>query len=116
MIHRQHTAARPDGTVIVSSDSGSVEADTHQCVHCGAQWTVQHGSGNRRNFCTYHMGRLCGAPECDVCLGLDHGKQHGEQGQTDHNMSYQEKYKKHHRKESLNALYVNTTKGGIIIP
>ena len=75
MIHRRHTASRPDGTIIVSSDMGSVERDTVQCVHCGCQWTVQPGSGKRRNFCTFHVGPTCGEPACDTCLRKEHGMQ-----------------------------------------
>lgn len=75
MLHRRHTAARPDGTIIVCSDMGTVERDTVQCVHCGCQWTIQPGSGRRRNFCEYHMGPTCGKPSCDSCLRKEHGMQ-----------------------------------------
>ena len=75
MLHRRHTAARPDGTIIVVSDMGTIERDMVQCVHCGCQWTIQPGSGKRRNFCTYHMGPTCGKPNCDSCLRNERGMQ-----------------------------------------
>ncbi|KKN35538.1 hypothetical protein LCGC14_0782720 [marine sediment metagenome] len=108
MLLRKHTAARPDGTIFVSSESGTIERDTLQCVHCGRQWTVQPGSGKRRNFCSYHSGPTCGAPACDVCLKKDHGTQHGIENSA--------AYRRSQRQEQLKALHETLTKGGIVIP
>lgn len=108
MIHRRHTAARPDGTIIVVSDMGTVERDTLQCVHCGRQWTKQIGSGRRRNFCEHHMGPLCGAPACDVCEHKEHGTQIAPETNRD--------YLKAQRVEALKALHRMQATGEIIIP
>ncbi len=108
MIHRRHTAARPDGTIIVVSDMGTVERDTVQCVHCGCQWTVQPGSGRRRNFCTYHKGPLCGKPACDTCLRKEHGLQIVSETNQD--------YLKAQRQEALKAMHRIQATGEIIIP
>lgn len=108
MIHRRHTAAKPDGTIIVSSDMGTVERDTLQCVHCGCQWTIQPGSGKRRNFCTYHMGPTCGKPACDCCLRKAHGMQIT--GETN------PEYLKAQRAEAVKALHRFKATGEIIVP
>jgi hypothetical protein len=108
MLHRRHTAAKPDGTIIVVSDMGTVERDTLQCVHCGRQWTVQPGSGRRRGFCTYHGGPTCGAPPCDTCLRLAHGMQISAQ--------CTEAYERETRKEAAKAAHRMTTTGEIVCP
>jgi hypothetical protein len=108
MILRKHTVARPDGTIIVTSDQGTVEADMVQCVHCGRQWTVQPGSGRKTGYCKFHQGRLCSNPQCAECLGLDPGMQHGAVADA--------AYAKVRRREQLEALHTMRTKGGIIIP
>ena len=110
MLHRRHTAARPDGTIIVCSDVGTVERDTLQCVHCGRQWTKQIGSGRRRNFCSFHMGPTCGAPACDTCLRMEHGTQIPRQPKVHPG------YLKEQRKEAANAMRRMKATGEIIIP
>lgn len=108
MIHRRHTAERPDGTIIVCSDMGTIERDMVQCVHCGCQWTIQPGSGRRRNFCEYHMGPTCGNPACDVCLH----KERGMQIVSDKHLGYL----KAQRNEALKALRHFEATGKVIIP
>jgi len=61
---------RPAGHIVIG-DPGSdrvIERDTLQCVHCGAHFVIQPGSGNRRGFCLCCNGPTCGRPECDVCV------------------------------------------------
>ncbi|KKM84913.1 hypothetical protein LCGC14_1294410 [marine sediment metagenome] len=108
MLHRQHTAARPDGTIIVCSDMGTVERDTVQCVHCGCQWTIQSGSGKRRNFCTFHAGPTCGKAACDTCLRKERGMQIVPE--TNENCL------KAQRKEAVKAMYTMQKTGEIIVP
>lgn len=108
MLHRQHTCAKPDGTIFVCSEQGTIERDMVQCVHCGKQWSVQPGSGKRRNFCSHHVGPTCGAPGCDVCLKMDRGMQHGAETSK--------AYKRFQRAEQAKALHETVTKGGIVIP
>ena len=42
-------------------------APTLQCVHCGAHFTPQPGSGRVRGFCTRCHGPVCG-PGCAQCV------------------------------------------------
>lgn len=111
-----NTASRPSGTVIVSSDRGTVEADTLQCVHCGKHWTVQRGSGKKRSFCPYHNGVTCGSPQCLVCMRLEPGMQHGRNAPKDVNPSRKVAYDKYQQQETIKAFHHNVTKGGIILP
>ncbi len=109
MIHRRHTAARPDGNIAICSDMPSVERDTRQCVHCGKHWTVQLGSGKRRGFCQWHMGPICGSPFCDNCQR----KEPGTQIQTTEEINVL--HEKHRRQQKIAAMR-EALKGGIIIP
>lgn len=108
MIHRRHTAERPDGTIIVCSDTGTIERDMMQCVHCGCQWTIQPGSGKRRNFCAWHMGPTCGKPTCDCCMRKERGMQIIPETE--------QSYLQAQRQEALKALHRFQATGEIIIP
>lgn len=65
----QHTARRPGGFIIITSESGpAVEFDTRQCCHCGGHFIVEPGSGTKRGWC-YPCGQVtCGREACDRCL------------------------------------------------
>jgi hypothetical protein len=54
----------PHGGIIIE---GQTVADTLQCVHCGAHWVPQKGSGKIRGFCKRCMGPVCG-PGCARCV------------------------------------------------
>lgn len=57
----------PNGYVIITEpDVPTFEADTAQCVHCGAHWVVVTGSGTIRGYCYKCMGPFCG-PKCEPC-------------------------------------------------
>jgi hypothetical protein len=58
---------RPAGFIVLGSE---VVADTLQCVHCGAHWISQAGSGIVRGFCRNCMGPVCG-PKCAVCVPFE---------------------------------------------
>jgi hypothetical protein len=63
---------RPHGTIIVCDvDGKETQADSLQCVHCGAHWVVVKGSGIRRGFCRNCMGPTCGADACCTCIPLE---------------------------------------------
>jgi hypothetical protein len=62
---------RPNGYMSVTDADGKIiEADTLQCVHCGAHWVVKPGSGNVRGYCTRCNGPVCG-PRCAECVPLE---------------------------------------------
>lgn len=46
-------------------------ADTLQCVHCGAHWIVQPGSGIQRGWCLNCRGPECGAQDCYTCVPFE---------------------------------------------
>lgn len=58
---------RPAGHILIGSE---VVADTLQCVHCGAHWIPQAGSGIVRGFCRLCMGPVCGVA-CAVCVPFE---------------------------------------------
>ncbi len=62
---RAQAIRRPSGHIIVD---GSQVADTVQCVHCGAHWVPQIGSGRRRGFCMRCNGLVCGRSDCYACV------------------------------------------------
>lgn len=67
-----HIAKRPDGYIAISYEDGHVvERDTLQCVHCGAHFIVEPGSGRRRGFCLKCGGPTCGRPGCDSCTPFE---------------------------------------------
>lgn len=60
------TSRRPAGNIVVTDpDLPTLEADTLQCVHCGAHWQVRHNSGVARGFCMNCMGPTCGKQKCE---------------------------------------------------
>ena len=72
---------RPKGHIFVTDPDGNlVESDTLQCVHCGAHWQVQPGSGKIRGFCSRCNGPICG-PKCLDCVPREQQLQNIEQGQ-----------------------------------
>lgn len=63
----EHTARKPAGHIIIVQASGpAIEADTHQCKHCGGHFVVQKGSGIRRGYCMRCRGVTCGAEPCET--------------------------------------------------
>ncbi len=71
---------RPDGHMSVTSPDGQViEADTLQCVHCGAHWAIQPGSKTVRGYCHKCNGPVCG-PKCQVCVPAEQWLENIEQG------------------------------------
>ncbi len=53
--------------LVITGDPGSdriQEADTLQCGHCGAHWTIMPGSGNKRGFCMNCGKPVCGKKAC----------------------------------------------------
>lgn len=43
-------------------------ASTQRCVHCGAHFMVETGSGKVRGWCRFKCnGPTCGRPECYEC-------------------------------------------------
>jgi len=57
---------REDGAIIID---GIQTASTLCCVHCGAHWVPQPGSGTVRGFCRNCMGPVCG-PRCRECVPM----------------------------------------------
>ncbi len=55
---------KPSGHIIITDDTGTWQADTKQCCHCGTHWVVKHGSGEVRGFCQKCNASTCGAPAC----------------------------------------------------
>ncbi len=66
----EHTVRRPAGYTVSTSDLGTDEHDTRQCVHCGCHWEVSPGSGKTRGFCRNCMGPICGQ-RCAVCYPME---------------------------------------------
>lgn len=56
-----------DGYMVGWGDTGRLECDTVQCVHCGGHYQVQPGSGKRRGFCLRCAGATCGSASCMTC-------------------------------------------------
>jgi hypothetical protein len=52
------------------SDKKTSNGGTLQCVHCGAHWLVQPGSGKIRGWCMQCNGPFCG-PQCAKCIPTD---------------------------------------------
>ena len=69
------------GLIIISDPEKSrpIEIATLQCVHCGAHWKVQPGSGKRRGFCSRCNGPVCG-PKCAECVPAEQQLENMEQG------------------------------------
>lgn len=49
-------------------DQKPIEKDTMQCVHCGAHWYIDPGSGIQRGWCMNCNGPTCGKKECCECI------------------------------------------------
>jgi len=64
---------RPSGEwSIIDPDGHEQRGATLSCVHCGALWHVQPGSGRERGFCLSCMGPTCGTRFCaEHCLPLE---------------------------------------------
>ena len=59
-----------DGEVVVTEcgvGKPTLSAGTMACVHCGAHWIVEPGSGRVRGFCMECNGPTCG-PNCVECI------------------------------------------------
>jgi hypothetical protein len=67
----QHTARKPAGHIVITSDGPLVERDTRQCVHCAAHFVVEPGSGTVRGWCRRCAGPTCGAAKCNTCLPFE---------------------------------------------
>lgn len=46
---------------------GKEVSRTLQCVHGGEHFTVIHGSGVKRGYCTECKGVTCGSLDCSTC-------------------------------------------------
>ena len=77
----QHTLNRPRGTLIVCAPNGMTEADTNQCVHCGAHWRHRPGSGKVRGFCGRCNGPICSA-KCAACVPVEQFLENMEAGRA----------------------------------
>lgn len=67
-----HSARNANGYAIWSNPDGKVEEkDTLQCVHCGAHWMVEPGSGIKRGYCLNCNGPHCGSKQCHTCIPLE---------------------------------------------
>lgn len=79
---KQHTVLRPAGYTSITYPEGKIiEADTLQCVHCGAHWEVKPGSGKLRGFCSRCNGPVCG-PKCSECVPAEQQLENIESGIT----------------------------------
>jgi hypothetical protein len=82
-VMRRGTRLAPNGYMVLSDpDKGLVEADTLQCVHCGAHFRLAPGSGNVRGFCGFCMrcnGPICG-PRCRRCVPMEQQLENMEAG------------------------------------
>jgi hypothetical protein len=80
---KNNTVLRPSGTIIITDpDLGVIMADTLQCCHCGAHWTVVKGSGRERGFCLKCMGPTCG-PNCLECVPQEQWLENSEKGRPE---------------------------------
>jgi len=52
---------------------------THQCVHCGAHWISEPGSGKTRGWCQRCHGPVCG-PACAECVPYERQIENEEAG------------------------------------
>ena len=68
----EHSARKANGYAIWSHPDGKIEEkDTMQCVHCGAHWMVEPGSGNKRGWCKRCNGPICGSLTCLECVPFE---------------------------------------------
>lgn len=67
-----HSSLRPDGYFEIHDPDAKriVSGETLQCVHCGAHWVIQPGSGKIRGFCLRCNGPICG-PGCAACVPIE---------------------------------------------
>lgn len=71
-MNNRHTVRNPHGNALwTDPDSGTVEKDTLQCVHCEAHWNVEPGSGRKRGWCVNCAGPHCGAEACHTCTPFE---------------------------------------------
>lgn len=72
MLIPKHIALRAKGYATwTHPDQKMEEKDTMQCIHCGAHWMVEVGSGIQRGWCTVCNGPHCGQQACCTCLPLE---------------------------------------------
>lgn len=57
-------------TFLCDPDTGLVETDTVQCVHCGMHWNVDPYNAKGRGFCGRCNGPVCG-PKCCECVPME---------------------------------------------
>lgn len=50
-----------------------VTIDLLTCCHCGRDFKVSRGSGERRGFCLRHGAVTCGGRRCQVCPAFRKG-------------------------------------------
>jgi len=61
----RHSDRRAAGVVITHDFNGRESMrDTQQCVHCGAHWVVEPGSGKKHAWCLKCAGNTCSSPRC----------------------------------------------------
>lgn len=63
-----HEITKKNGAFL---DGDILKAETLQCVHCGAHWAIEPGSGKKRGFCTSCNGFICGRDACIACLPME---------------------------------------------
>lgn len=72
MTLRRATATNRNGLIILDDpETGIVEIDTLQCVHCGLEFPHCPGSGKIRGFCTRCNGPTCGCAKCGECVPME---------------------------------------------
>lgn len=80
--------------VIVGPEGPTVERETLRCVHCGAHWIYQPGSGRQRGWCGRCNGVTCGAEACDPCVPAEARLEIMEGAHTSMSRQYLDDYRK----------------------